>query len=479
MLLAVTASAQGDQKSDIRFSGSWHGSLQAGTAELRLIFNITLSEDGLSATMDSPDQGAMGIALGGVTVTGDSLTIAAPVLGGIYRGVITSDSSITGLWSQMGQSYPLDLKLKYEPVTLNRPQEPQPPYPYSEEEVLFENSETGDKFAGTVTRPSEEGRYPAVILVSGSGQQNRDEEVFGHKPFKVLADYLTRKGIVVLRYDDRGVGGSTGNPSGATSADFATDAAAAFSYLESLPYVSKNVTGIIGHSEGGLIALMLAAESRDVDFIVTLAGPGTTGREILIDQSEIISQLSGIPEETIEINNALNSAIYNIMEEEDNVEEAVKLIREEVEKMLDREGVQSEQREAILSSVTGSVNESSYNWLRYFILSDPAEYLKKIECPVFALNGEKDCQVPAAKNLEAIENALAEGGNVNVTVKLFPGLNHLFQHAGSGLPDEYSKIEETISPEVLTLIAEWIASINTNSSKQPAKPVAKPAADHD
>ena len=440
-LLAMTTSAQKDQNNNARFSGSWLGSLNAGTVELRLIFNIEVRDGALSATMDSPDQGARGIPMGEVTVTGDSLTIAAPLLNGVYRGVITTSSLITGVW---------------------RPQEPVPPFPYIETEILFENSEAGIKLAGTVTRPSETGRYAAVILVSGSGQQNRDEEVFGHKPFKVLADYLTRKGIVVLRYDDRGVGGSGGDPSGKTSADFATDAAAAFSYLESLPYVSKNMTGIIGHSEGGLIAQMLAAENGKVDFIVTLAGPGTTGREVLVDQSVIISRLGGMPEETIELNNALNNIIYNIIEEEGNVEKAVKLISEKVENALDREGVQPDQRESILASVTGSINESSYNWLRFFILSDPSVYLEKIECPVLALNGEKDCQVPAAKNLEAIKTVLTESGNGNATVMLFPGLNHLFQTAGTGLPAEYNKIEETISPEVLAIIAEWIESININ-----------------
>jgi fermentation-respiration switch protein FrsA (DUF1100 family) len=263
---------------------------------------------------------------------------------------------------------------------------------------------------------------------------------------------------VVLRYDDRGIGGSEGDPAGATSADFATDAMAAFSYLESLPYVNSRHTGIIGHSEGGLIALMLAAESSDVDFIVTLAGPGTTGREILLDQSEIISRLSGIPEITINLNNRINRTIYDIMEDEPDSGTAMELIREKVGQILAEQGAPAEQTESVLSGLEGSLGGSSYNWLRYFMMSDPAQYLERIKCPVLALNGEKDCQVPGERNLKAISAGLEKGGNSEVTAKLLPGLNHLFQSAGTGLPDEYGVIEETISEEVLIIIGDWITS---------------------
>lgn len=438
-------------------AGSWLGKLNTGTIELRMVFNIEQDEEGmLKGTMDSPDQGVKGILMGEVLMKNDSLIIDAPLVRGGYRGVMTSDSTISGLWTQMGQTFRIDLKRQHETFVLNRPQDPKPPYPYREEEVVFRNDIAGITLAGTITRPDEEGVHPAVILVSGSGQQNRDEEIFGHKPFKVLADYLTRRGIVVLRYDDRGIGGSEGDPAGATSADFATDAMAAFSYLESLPYVNSRHTGIIGHSEGGLIALMLAAESSDVDFIVTLAGPGTTGREILLDQSEIISRLSGIPEMTISLNNRLNRTIYDIMEDEPDSGAAMKLIREKAGQILAEQGAPAEQTGSVISALEGSLGGSSYNWLRYFIMSDPAQYLERIKCPVLALNGEKDCQVPGERNLKAISAGLEKGGNSEVTTMLLPGLNHLFQSAGTGLPDEYGVIEETISEEVLIIIGDWI-----------------------
>jgi pimeloyl-ACP methyl ester carboxylesterase len=437
--------------------GSWLGTLNAGTIELRMVFNIEPGDNGmLKGTMDSPDQGVKGIVMGEVLMRNDSLIIDAPLVRGGYRGVMTSDSTISGLWTQMGQSFRIDLKRQYETFVLNRPQEPLPPYPYREEEVVFKNNDAGIMLAGTITRPDDEGVYPAVILVSGSGQQNRDEEIFGHKPFRVLADYLTRRGIVVLRYDDRGVGGSEGDPSGATSADFATDAMAAFSYLESMPYVNSKQTGVIGHSEGGLIALMLAAGNSDVDFIVTLAGPGTTGREILLDQSEIISRLSGIPEITISLNNRLNSTIYDIMEDEPESGAAMEKIRREAGEILAEQGVAAEQTESIISGLESSLGGSSYNWLRYFIMSDPAHYLERITCPVLALNGEKDCQVPGERNLKAISSGLEKGGNSEVATMLLPDLNHLFQTSGTGLPAEYGVIEETINKDVLIIIGDWI-----------------------
>jgi dipeptidyl aminopeptidase/acylaminoacyl peptidase len=357
----------------------------------------------------------------------------------------------------MGQTFKVDLKRQHETFVLNRPQEPLPPYPYMEEEVVFRNNDAGITLAGTITRPDGEGVYPAVILVSGSGQQNRDEEIFGHKPFRVLADYLTRRGVVVLRYDDRGVGGSGGDPSGATSADFATDALAAFSYLESMPYVNRKHTGVIGHSEGGLIALMLAAGNSDVDFIVTLAGPGTTGREILLDQSGIISRLSGIPEMTISMNNRINNTIYDIMEDEPESDRAMEIIRKEVGDMLAEQSVPAEQTESMISGLESSLGGSSYNWLRYFIMSDPAHYLERITCPVLALNGEKDCQVPGERNLKAISFGLVKAGNSEVTTMLLPDLNHLFQTSDTGLPTEYGVIEETFNKDVLTIIGDWIS----------------------
>ncbi|TFH35316.1 MAG: alpha/beta fold hydrolase, partial [Bacteroidia bacterium] len=245
--------------------GTWLGNLNVGAVNLRIVFNITIAPDGtISATMDSPDQGANGIPMGEVTLWNDSIKIDAPLVRGFYLGKSETPSKISGIWNQGGQKFDLNLEHQVEAFMLNRPQEPKPPFPYKAEDVTFENAEAGFTLGGTVTRPEGEGPYPAVILVSGSGQQNRNEELFGHKPFLYLADQLTRKGIAVLRYDDRGVGQSGGDPRGGTSADFAEDAKAALDWLVSMPYTDKNATGIIGHSEGGLIALILASENPDI-----------------------------------------------------------------------------------------------------------------------------------------------------------------------------------------------------------------------
>lgn len=438
-------------------TGSWMGLLDAGVAKIRLGFNISLSEDGLlKATMDSPDQGALGIPMGEVTIWDDSIKIDAPFINGFYKGKIISISEIEGIWSQGGQKFILNLKTQTEDVTLNRPQEPVPPFPYSEEEITFTNNKEGILLAGTITRPPGEGPFPAVILVTGSGAQNRDEEVFGHKPFRVIADYLGRNGIVVLRYDDRGIGGSGGTSAGATSADFASDTRAGFDYIKKLGYVDSEAVGVIGHSEGGLIAMLLASEYEDVDFIITMAGPGTRGEKILTDQREYISRLSNIPDSTIAINTRMNNRIFEIMLEEATPASGLEKIDQYVREFLTDLYGDIEEIDQVLANLHNSIGGDSYNWIRYFLASDPAELLKSVKCPVLILNGDLDCQVIASENGWRIEKALKDSGNDDVSLKVLPGLNHIFQHAKTGLPDEYVNIEETVSPEVLEIISEWI-----------------------
>lgn len=438
-------------------TGSWLGSLTAGAIKLRVVFNITTGDDGaLKATMDSPDQGVKGIPLGVVTMWGDSIKIDAPMVRGSYIGKFTSDSAIEGEWSQSGQIFVMNLVRQEKEFALNRPQEPKPPYPYLSQDVTFSNEEAGIVLAGTITRPEGEGSYPAVVMVSGSGQQNRDEEIFGHKPFKLIADYLSRNGVVVLRYDDRGVAGSGGDPRGATSADFAQDAKAALNYLKSLSYVNSKSTGIIGHSEGGLIAMLLASETDDVDFIISMAGPGTRGDVVLTDQEAHISKLMNVPDSLIEINSKLNRRIYNIISAEADADVAMIMIDTYLKEFMLENYGSEDGSDQMMNNITNSLGGSSYNWMRYFINSDPAIILKSVTCPVLAINGSKDCQVLAVKNINAIKQILSENSGNDVTAVIFPGLNHLFQPANTGLVNEYGEIETTMSPEVLKTIADWI-----------------------
>lgn len=438
-------------------TGSWLGKLSVGAVQLRIVFNIEINEEGnYKATMDSPDQGAKDIPMGDVSFINDSLSILAPMLRGDYKGVMVNDTSLEGTWTQSGMSYDLDLTKQAGVFKLNRPQEPEPPYPYIEQDVSFFSLDGDFELGGTLTLPEGQGPFPAVILVSGSGSQNRNEEIFGHKPFKVLADHLTRNGIAVLRYDDRGVGGSGGNPISATSADFAEDARAAIIFLKYSMEIDKQKIGIIGHSEGGLIALILASEYDDIAFIVSLAGPGTKGNVILQDQTEHISMLSGLPEETIKQSAEVNSEIYRLIEEYEDPETGISKINTFTKDFYLLEGEEEEVIDQVIDNIKQTINPASYPWLRFFIMSDPAEYFPEINCPVLALNGEKDCQVMAEKNVNAIVNGLTNAGNKNVTGKVFPELNHLFQHAETGLPNEYGEIEETMSSEVLETISEWI-----------------------
>lgn len=442
------------QVSDDQLAGSWMGALEVGSSRLRLVFNISITDDAsFIATLDSPDQGAKDIPLGDVIRSGDSLRIEAPLIAGYFVGKISSDTTMEGQWNQAGRSFDLNLKKHTGEFVLNRPQEPQPPFPYREEEVSFENSEQGFLLAGTLTLPEGRGPFPAVILVSGSGSQNRDEEIFGHKPFKLIADQLTRNGIAVLRYDDRGVGSSGGSIFGSTTADNALDALSAIKYLYSRDDINRAKTGIIGHSEGGMIAFMLASEHRDVAFIISLAGPGVDGKAILLDQSEYIGRLSGVEAYILKDNRVVMNKVYELMIDNPSY----KVWKE---KVLDFTGAYS--RDEIKqgkNALLNSIPESSYAWMRYFVMFDPTHCFGSITCPVLALNGEKDCQVLAERNIPAILEGLNAAGNNKVTALVLPGLNHLFQKCETGLPAEYGVIEETFDPETLDIISDWILKL--------------------
>ncbi len=440
--------------------GSWQGVLNVGAVELRLAFNISIGEDlSLKATLDSPDQGAVDIPMGKVSLNEDSLKIEAPMIQAYYIGKFEADSSIQGEWHQAGRMFKLDLEKARGAFVLNRPQEPRPPYPYKEEEVSFPNSEQGFSLGGTLTLPEGEGPFPAAVLVTGSGSQNRDEEIFGHKPFKVIADHLTRKGIAVLRYDDRGVGSSGGNVAGSTTEDLASDARSAMDYLLKRSEIDHSKMGLIGHSEGGMIAFMLASSLKDLAYIVSLAGPGVDGKTILLEQSNHIARLSGAVDAILEDNWNVMDGVYELLIENESYESWREKTLDFTSKFYSEKGrwnYSDEEIERGKENLLASISEASYAWMRYFVMFDPAPLFGSITCSVLALNGEKDCQVLAEKNIKAIHDGLTKAGNTKTLTLIIPGVNHLFQHCETGLVNEYGIIEETFDPNTLELISDWI-----------------------
>jgi hypothetical protein len=295
---------------------------------------------------------------------------------------------------------------------------------------------------GTLTIPEGTGPFPAVVLISGSGPQNRDEEIFGHKPFLVLADHLTRGGIAVLRYDDRGVGQSKGDFASATSEDFAADAWAVWQALSARPEIDAKRVGLLGHSEGGLIAPMLAAAHPEIAFIVLVGGPGVTGEQILLKQAELIATAMGAPPAAVAANAAVQRQVFAILKEETS--------QARIEERIGAIPVGSKEASAAL------VKQSASPWMRFFVRYDPAAALRKVRCPVLAIGAERDLQVAPDQNLPAIEAALKAGGNADVTITRLPGLNHLLQPAKTGLPAEYAQIETTVAPAALDAITAWI-----------------------
>lgn len=440
--------------------GIWMGNLTVpGGLELRILFNISINPDGsINASMDNPDQGVSGIPVESVSYKNGNLNLGVKSIPGSFEGVYKENNeTIVGEWKQSGSTFPLVLNRIEKAPDTHREQDPVKPYPYTEEEVVYENKEAGVKLAGTLTLPQSEGPFQAVILITGSGQQNRNEEIVGHRPFLVLSDYLTRQGIAVLRVDDRGIGGSTGNVSQDTTEDFAGDVLTGVEYLKSREEIDPSRIGLIGHSEGGLIAPMVAVKSPDIAFIVLMAAPGVTGEEILYMQSDRIARAEGAGNETIAQNEALMRRVYSVVKEEKNntvaEEELREILRTEIANTSGQKTESSGHSEAVIDA---QVTALTSPWMRFFLTYDPRSTLMKVKCPVLAITGEKDLQVPPEENLRAIDDALKAGGNKDYIVKELPGLNHLFQTAKTGSPSEYAKIEETISPDALEIIGNWI-----------------------
>lgn len=436
--------------------GSWSGTLQAGGAKLRLVFHISNTNGTLSATMDSPDQGATGIPVSSVRLVQDSVYLDIQAIRGAYAGKITGPESIDGSLKQAGQTMHIPLT-KGEAAVAKRPQEPVKPYPYQETEVTVANKAAGISLAGTLTIPQGKGPFPAVILISGSGPQDRDQTIMGHKPFLVLADYLTRQGFAVLRLDDRGVGKSGGNFATATTDDFATDTEAAYTYLRNHKNINPKKIGLLGHSEGALVAAKVAAKHPEAAFVVLMAGSAVSGTDLLVAQNEALLQAAGMPQELLQKYLQLRKAQFEVAATETDLFKAATAIRE-LEQSTKRDLTEPEQKQLGLTAQNEQtiVAQLSSPWMRNFLKYSPAPTLQKLKMPVLALNGTKDLQVPYQQNLPATEDALKTAGNKHYTLKELPNLNHLFQTATTGMVNEYGQLEETIAPVALETIGRWM-----------------------
>ncbi len=436
--------------------GDWVGNLETQGMRLKIVFHITQQRDILSGTMDSPDQGAYGLNLNAIQFKDPSVLFDLSVFGIKYLGNLVGKDSISGVFSQGDFTTVLHLKKSETSIASkpNRPQEPKTPLPYSSKDVTFVNEVAGITLAGTLTLPKGKGPFPAVVLVTGSGAQNRNEEILNHKPFLVLSDYLTRSGIAVLRYDDRGVGQSGGKFDGSTTSDFAYDAQAAYNFLARTKKINKERIGIIGHSEGAMVAPMVAASDSSVKFIVLLAGPGIPIDQLMLKQTEVSSRFAGISEEEIAVSLELNRKFYDILLNEKDDERAKIQIEQIVQDHLN--SMPSEISTQISNELPQLTKTMLSPWFRYFINFNPEHFLKQINCPVLAINGSKDSQVSAIENLDGIRKSVKETHNKNVYTYIMPDLNHLMQHCESGSVNEYIKIEETFSEEVMKIIADWI-----------------------
>ena len=454
-------------------NGNWQGALHVQGTELPIIFHIKKDSVGkLSATFDSPKQKAYNLPCTEVLLRNDSIIIMIKAINGKYEGLLGENKKIlSGKWFQGANSLPLDLKKTSDSVTIKerkRPQTPKPPFNYASEEVTYFNTDKSIQFGATITYPfsNSNTKFPAVILITGSGKQDRDETIFDHKPFAVIADYFTRKGIVVIRVDDRGTGKTNGNYNTSTTADFAKDVEAGIIYLKTLKQVDTNNIGLIGHSEGGIIAPMLAGNRRDIKFIVMLAGPAVKIVDLMQQQAMDVISTSGVSKPAVEQYGQLyKNMVTAILKEKDTT-----IARENANAVFTY--WQQKNSSDIVKATTGVTDDKSRDefvklfvgqlqspWFNYFMKLDPADYLKKVKCHVLALNGEKDIQVSAVNNIASINKILPVSKPASFKTQIMPGLNHLFQHCKSCTVDEYEENEETFSTEVLQIVGDWIDSV--------------------
>jgi fermentation-respiration switch protein FrsA (DUF1100 family) len=453
-------------------TGSWVGLIPAAGTKLHLVFNIKKTADtSYSATFDSPDQKAFGIACSKTYRKKDSIFIEIAIINGGYKGLWDGKGGISGVYHQRGGSISLNLKaitdadkaeMAKDPV---RPQTPKKPYGYYSEDVEYDNADKSLHYGATFTRPDGNGKYPAVIIITGSGTQDRDGTLFGHKLYWVLADYLTKNGIAVLRVDDRGAGKSSlGNDiKNVTSRDFSYDVETSLNYLETRTDVDKKHLGLIGHSEGGIIAPMVAARRKDISFIVLWGASAVGGEEINIEQNAYALRKAGVDSVAVNAFKQLHGQILDLFASSASRELLDKQIgpvfeawkKTQPQKTLDALYVHDN---SIVGKDVFKIYDGLYDlpWMRYFITYKPATDLSKVKCSVLAVNGKKDTQVDAATNLAAIKAILTKSGNKDFDTRSLPNLNHLLQTAVTGDLSEYEKIDETMSPVALAIICNWI-----------------------
>jgi pimeloyl-ACP methyl ester carboxylesterase len=435
----------------------WEGKLSVGAGlQLALVLHVFKDAAGaLTAKFDSPDQGAKGLRVDSVTLDKSQLAFEMKSIGGKFQGKLSADGDVaTGTWTQGGSEMPLTIRKTDRVTEKKRPQTPKPPFPYKLEDVRYENKAGAVTLAGTLTIPQGKGPFPAALLISGSGAQDRDETLFLHKPFAVIADALTRRGIAVLRVDDRGVGGSTGSTGKSTTEDFSGDVLAGVAYLKARPEIDARSIGLIGHSEGGIIAPMAAVKSKDVAFIVLMAGTALPGEDILYLQGRLIAQAMGAQKEALEFNRKIQESLFKVVRTEKDPKAVPAKLREALKGVV--ASLPEDKRATLEKLVQGQLAMVESPWFRFFLTYDPRPTLAKVRCPVLAIIGEKDLQVPPKENLAEIDKTLKEGGNRRVTVKELPGLNHLFQTCKTGSTAEYAQIEETVAPSALTIMGDWI-----------------------
>jgi len=437
--------------------GDWHGKLSVSGMQLRIVLHIIKSDTAYSSTLDSPDQGAFGMETNSTILIGNELKIISNQLGANYKATVGTDE-LTGIFTQGGREYDLVLTKKELPkAEIKRPQEPKPKFNYLVQEVEFRNEIDNIALSGTITLPKGKGPFAVAVMISGSGPQDRNEEILGHKPFWVIADHMAKNNIAILRFDDRGVGKSGGKFAGATSLDFVKDVEAAVAFLKTQKKINPKKIGLIGHSEGGLIAPMVAANTKNnIAFAVLMAGPGIPGSEIIILQQELISRVNGTSEEEIAKDKRWTEKLFQFMEQNLNSSNFDTEMKQFIDSLNTAEKIE------IPNGMTQQqLNDLMFDsfcdpWMKYFLFLDPTIALAKVKCPVLAINGSLDLQVPPTENLSAIKKHIESNGNSNVTIKEFPRLNHLFQECATGSPNEYGSIVQTISPEVLKTMTEWI-----------------------
>jgi pimeloyl-ACP methyl ester carboxylesterase len=440
-------------------TGNWQGLLSAGGKQIRIVFHVSRTDGIYSGTMDSPDQGANGIKATGVTVSNDSIAINIAEVAGGYRGKWNHADEIKGAFVERSMNFPMDLKRQTAEIPA-KPQTPKAPFDYIAEDVAYENKNI--HLEGTLTKPKNGNKFPVVLLITGSGPQDRDETIGLHKSFFVIADYFTRQGIAVLRVDDRGAGKSTGNFATATSVDFASDVMAGIRYLKTRTDIDTAKIGLLGHSEGAMIAPYVATRSKDVSFIVMLAGPVEGGMKTMYYQA-VTKHFQAYPESVRTGYGVLYNKMLEICLRDSiakNINAYVKRVYLQWKKEQPAETVyavtQGAGDDAMIGLLAEGFAAAANPWFRFFLTYDPQADLKRLQIPVFALNGEKDEQVNPA-NLALIKNILSENKNPHYKTQEVPGVNHLFQHCKNcGSVEEYLALEETFDKETLVMLGEWI-----------------------